>query len=348
MLSSLHKTARQKLVATARWRAYEWIFWVLAVAAMFIFPRHQLLLNEIAILGLFALSLDLLLGYAGIVSLGHAAYFGLGAYVAGLLAINGYAEPVTGLLVGGVVAAVFGFMTSFFVLRGTDLTRLMVTLGISMMIFEVANKFSGLTGGADGLQGIVMGPILGMFEFDMFGRAAYVYSLSVLFALLLIARRIVHSPFGLSVRSIKENPLRAASLGIPVNRRLVWIYTLGSAYAGIAGALLAQTTQFVSLDVLDFHRSADALLVLVLGGTGYLYGGMFGAAVFRIMQDVLSSWTPQYWQFWVGLVLVAVVVIGRDRFFQGAGRLVGQAFGRLRRRRTAEPALEPQAAGGDR
>lgn len=348
MLSQLHQNARQKLAAAARWRAYEWFFWAIAIAAVFVFPRHQLLLNEIAILGLFALSLDLLLGYAGIVSLGHAAYFGFGAYVAGLLAINGIAEPVTGLAVAGLTTAIFGLVTSFLVLRGTDLTRLMVTLGIAMMIFELANKLGHLTGGADGLQGIVMDPILGVFAFDMLGRTAYVYSLVVLFVMFLIARRLVHSPFGLSIRSIRENPLRAGSLGIPVNGRLVVVYTVAAAYAGIAGALLAQTTQFVSLDVLDFHRSADTLLVLVLGGTGYLYGGLLGAVVFRIMQDFLSALTPQYWQFWVGLVLVGVVLVGRERFFQGAGRLFRQGLSRLgRRRKSAQPEFEPQALGGE-
>lgn len=348
MISLLHRNARQRLAAAAGWRAYEWLFWVAAVTAVFVLPRHLLLLNEIAILALFALSLDLLLGYAGIVSLGHAAYFGFGAYVAGLLAINGVAEPVTGLAIAGAATALLGFATSFLVLRGTDLTRLMVTLGISMMIFEIANKFADLTGGADGLQGVVMGPILGMFEFDLFGRTAYVYSLSVLFVLFLITRRIVHSPFGLSIRSIKENPLRAASLGIPVNARLVATYTVASAYAGIAGALLAQTTQYVSLDVLDFHRSADALLVLVLGGTGYLYGGMLGAMVFRVMQDYLAGLTPQYWQFWIGLVLVAVVLVGRDRFFQGVARLLRQGLTRLGRGRKPQPQHQPQALGGDR
>jgi branched-chain amino acid transport system permease protein len=297
----------------ARWRPAEFVFWALAFAAIVLFPRQLLLLNEIAILALFALSLDLILGYAGIVSLGHAAFLGLGAYTAGILAQQGYGDPLFGLAVAALLSAVLGFATSFLLLRGSDLTRLMVTLGIAMMLGELANRFSSLTGGADGLQGMDVKPVLGLFAFDLFGRTAYAYSLAVLFLLFLLARRIVHSPFGLSLRAVKGNPLRARSIGISVNGRIVAIYTLSAAYAGVAGALLAQTTQFVSLDVLEFHRSADALLVLVLGGVGYLYGGLIGAFVFKVMQNALMSITPQDWLFWIGLVLVVFTLAGRER-----------------------------------
>jgi branched-chain amino acid transport system permease protein len=255
----------------------------------------------------------LILGYAGIVSLGHAAFFGLGAYVAGILAKYGIADPLIGLLVAALAAAFLGLVTSFLVLRGADLTKLMVTLGVALVLGEIANQASWLTGGADGLQGITMGPILGLFEFDIFGTVAYAYSLTVTFVLFVLARRIVVSPFGLSLRSIRDNPLRARAVGIPVNRRLVSIYTLSAAYAGVAGALLAQTTQFVSLDVLAFHRSADVLLVLVIGGVGYLYGGLIGAVAFKVLQDILAGLTPQYWQFWIGLILVVLVLAGRER-----------------------------------
>jgi branched-chain amino acid transport system permease protein len=212
-----------------------------------------------------------------------------------------------------IAAAILGFATSFLVLRGSDLTKLMVTLGVALVLGEVANQTSWLTGGADGLQGIALSPILGLFEFDIFGTTAYAYSLTVLFILFVIARRIMASPYGLSLRSIRDNPLRARAVGIPVNRRLVAIYTLAAAYAGIAGALLAQTTQFVSLDVLAFHRSADVMLVLVIGGVGYLYGGLIGAVVFKVLQDILSGITPQYWQFWIGLILVVIVLAGREQ-----------------------------------
>jgi branched-chain amino acid transport system permease protein len=310
---SLTHRAGAALAARARWSPMEIAFWLLAVASIFLLPSKHLILTEIAILGLFALSLDLLLGYAGVVSLGHAAFFGFGAYVAGLIAkYHIVDEPVLALLVSGLAATLLGFVTSFLVLRGSDLTRLMVTLGVALVLREIANRLD-ITGGADGLQGIVMAPVLGRFAFDIAGHVAYIYSLAVLFVLFLIARRIVNSPFGLSLRSLKGNPLRASAIGIHVNGRLIAVYTLAAGYAGVAGALLTQTTQFASLSVLDFERSADVLLILIIGGAGYLYGGLIGAVLFKLMQDWLANLTPQYWQFWIGLVLVAIVMVGRDR-----------------------------------
>ena len=302
------------LAQRARWRALEIAFWAAALASLFLLPGKHLILAEIAILGLFALSLDLILGYAGIVSLGHAALFGFGAYVAGLLAKHHFIdEPVLALLASGLAAAALGFATSFLVLRGSDLTRLMVTLGVAMLLREVANRFGTLTGGADGLQGITTAPVLGRFAFDITGHVAYAYVLAVLFVLFLLARRLVYSPFGLSLRSVKGNALRAGAIGIPLNARLVAIYTIAAGYAGVAGALLTQTTSFCSLDVLSFDRSADLLLVLILGGAGYLYGGLIGAVIFKLMQDWLAGITPQYWQFWIGLMLVVIVLVGRER-----------------------------------
>jgi branched-chain amino acid transport system permease protein len=302
------------LADRSRWHPLEIAFWLIAVASIFLLSGKHLILTEIAILALFALSLDLILGYAGILSLGHAAYFGFGGYVAGLLAKHGIiTEPVLALLVAGLAATLLGFITSFLVLRGSDLTRLMVTLGVSLVLREIANQMGWLTGGADGLQGVTVEPILGLFPFDIAGHTAYIYSLVVLAVLFLLARRIVNSPFGLSLRSVKGNPLRASAIGIPVNGRMIGIYTLSAGYAGIAGALLTQTTQFVSLDVFSLERSADVLLVLTIGGLGYLYGGLIGAVVFKLMQDYLAAITPQYWQFWIGLVLVLIVLVGRER-----------------------------------
>jgi branched-chain amino acid transport system permease protein len=302
------------LARRARWSPLEIAFWVFVFATIWLFPGKYLIMKDTAILALFALSLDLILGYAGIISLGQAAFFGLAGYFAGLIAKYGIIdEPVIALILSGVVAALLGFVTSFLVLRGSDLTRLMVTLGVSLMLGELANRYSNLTGGADGLQGVEIAPIFGRFRFDMFGHNGYVYCLIVLFVCFVIARRIVYSPFGLSLRSLKGNPLRASAIGIPVNRRLVAIYTISAGIAGIAGALLTQTTAFCSLDVFSLDRSADLLLVLVIGGTGYLYGGLIGAVIYKFLQDWIATLTPQYWQFWIGFVLVLIVLIGRDR-----------------------------------
>jgi branched-chain amino acid transport system permease protein len=283
-------------------------FWLLLVAAYFVLPGYRVLGSQVLIVALFCLSLDLILGYAGIVSLGHAAFFGVGAYAAGLLAVHGWGEPVTGLLVAGAAAALAGFAVSFLVVRGNDLARLMVTLGVGFLLYEAANKAAFLTGGVDGLSGVTMWKLFGVFAFDIAGRTAYLYSLGVLFAGFLLLRRITASPFGLSLRAIRENRERVPALGAPVDRRLVAAFTLGAAIAGVAGGLLAQTTQFVGLDTLGFQRSAELLIMLVLGGAGRLYGAIIGTAAFMIAQDVLAGMNPVYWQFWLGLGLVAFVL----------------------------------------
>jgi branched-chain amino acid transport system permease protein len=306
----------------ARWSPLEIAFWVFVFATIWLFPGKYLIMKDTAILALFALSLDLILGYAGIISLGQAAFFGLAGYFSGIVAQYGLInEPVVALICSALVAAALGFVTSFLVLRGSDLTRLMVTLGVALMLGELANRFSNITGGADGLQGVDIGPILGLFRFDMYGHNGYIYCLIVLFVCFLIARRIVYSPFGLSLRALKGNPLRASAIGIPGNRRLIAIYTVSAAFAGLAGALLTQTTAFCSLDVFSFDRSADLLLVLIIGGTGYLYGGLIGAAIYKFLQDWIASLTPQYWQFWIGFVLVVIVLIGRERVEQWTAAL---------------------------
>ena len=312
--SSPHTAAADPLTRfrrSAHWKPLEYAFWCLPVLAYFAFPGNYLLLSQIAITALFALSLDLIFGYAGVISLGHAAFFGIGAYTVGLLGSHGWGDPLLGLLLGAVFAGLVGFLSSFLLLRGSDLSRLMVTLGVALMIFELANKLTSITGGVDGMPGITIGPILGRFDFDMIGRTGYIYSVIVLFVLFWLARRLVHSPFGQSLRGIRMNALRMPALGVPVHRRLVKIYTIGAAYAGVAGALLAQTNQFVSLDVLSFQRSADLLLILILGGAGHLYGGLIGAALLVLLHAGLSDLNPQYWQFWLGLILVLLVLFAR-------------------------------------
>ncbi|MDP3899162.1 MAG: branched-chain amino acid ABC transporter permease [Mesorhizobium sp.] len=327
-----------------RWQLWEIALWIIAVAMIFVMPSHMLILTEIAILALLAVSLDLILGYAGIVSLGHAAFFGLGAYSAGLFAKFAITEPVTGLLFAGAVSGVFGLATSFLVLRGSDLTRLMTTFGVAMLLAEVVNQTGWLTGGADGLSGVTVTPILGLFEFDLWGRTGYIYSLIVLMAVVFISRRIVNSPYGLSLKAIKRNPTRAAMLGISPNRRIVVIYTIAAVFAGMAGALLTQTTSFVSPDALAFHRSADVLLVLVIGGAGYLYGGILGAVIFTILRDWLSVITPQYWMFWIGLILIVIVMVGRERVTRWQALLPGSAANREAKARAAALAAARDAA----
>lgn len=315
----MESPAAAGLKRAARCRWWEGTLLVALLASWALLPTHALLLNEIAILALFALSLDLILGYAGIVSLGHAAFFGFGAYSAALFAKLVMPDPWVGMTVAIALTAALGAVSSLLILRGSDLTRLMVTLGVASILYELANKLDWLTGGADGLQGVVMGPLVtpfGRFEFDLYGRTAYGYTLFVLIVCLCIGRKLVHSPFGYSLQALRDNRLRAASIGLSVNARLVAVYTVAAAMAGAAGALLAQTSGFASLDVFDFHRSAEVLLVLVIGGTGYLYGGIFGAIVFKLLHDLVSAWTPQYWNFWLGLFLVVLVLVGREKLIR--------------------------------
>jgi branched-chain amino acid transport system permease protein len=236
---------------------FEAAFWAALLAAYFLLPGYRVLGSQILILALFALSLDLVLGYAGILTLGHAAFLGLGAYTAGLLAVHGWGEPITGLLAGAAVAAI-GIRDEFprGARRGPHAPQ--VTLGLGFLLYEAANKAAFVTGGVDGLSGVTMWKLFGVFPFDLAGRTAYLYSLAVLFMVFLFLRRLSRSPFGLALRGIRENRARMPAIGIPVRRRLVAAFTLGAAIAGIAGALLAQTTQFVGLDTLGFGRSADS------------------------------------------------------------------------------------------
>jgi branched-chain amino acid transport system permease protein len=314
-------------MAARRWPIGELLFWLLPLAAPLLFPQFLVLGSQILITALFALSLDLIMGYAGMVSLGHAAFFGVGAYSAGLMASHGMGDPLLGLLIAALLSAGLGFLVSFLVLRGHDLARLMVTLGVGLMMFEGANKASWLTGGVDGLSGIEVSKLLGWRDFDLEGRLAYGYSLVVLFLIFLLLRRMVNSPFGLALKGIRENARRMPAIGTPVMRRLVTAFTISAAIAGVAGALLAETTQFVGLDTLSFQRSAEVLIMLVLGGTGRLYGAILGAAIFMVAQDRLAGINPVYWQFWLGVLLVAIVIAGRGGVLGAWDRIVAQATG---------------------
>jgi branched-chain amino acid transport system permease protein len=294
-------------LANANVKPLEVIFWLCTLLPFVLAPDYLSLASQIAITALFALSLDLILGYAGIVSLGHAAFFGAGAYTAGLIAKHYWTEPLTGLMIAAVSSGILGYALSHIVVRFRHLALIMLTLGLGLLLHEAANSASALTGGADGLQGFRVPAVLG-FKFDLFGRAAYAYALAVLFLCFLISRRIIHSPFGLALRGIRENAVRMPAIGAPSRAHLRKAYTLAAVMAGIAGALLTHTTSTVSLEVLSFGRSADVLVILILGGAGRLYGGIVGAIIYMVARDQFSGLNPQYWYFWIGLLLVAVVM----------------------------------------
>ena len=304
-----------------RFHPLEALPWAAAIAAFALFPSYLPLGAQILATILFALSADLVLGYAGIVTLGHAAFFGTGAYTAGILAAHGWGEPISGLIAAALVAALLGLISGLVVLRTTGLTLLMQTLVVATLLHEAANKASALTGGDDGLQGMVVWPIFGLFRFDLFGRTAYVYCLVVLFLGWWTARQIAHSPFGRSLTGIRENVLRMHAIGAPVMRRRLVIYTFAAGLAGTAGALVAQTTQFVGLGFLGLERSGTVLIMLIIGGVGRLYGAFIGVPLYMIAQDRFSTIEPVYWYFWIGLLMVLVVVIARGGIFALIDRL---------------------------
>ena len=324
--------AAEFLLKRHRFRPAEATPWLAAIGAFFVFPDYMVLGTQILIMALFALSLDLILGYAGIVSLGHAAFFGAGAYSAGLLAARlGWGEPISGVVVGGAAAALVGFVSGWFLLRYRGLTLLMLTLATAVMLQELGNTRADLTGGFDGVTGIAIAPLFGIFEYDLFGHTYYVYCLTVLFGAFLILRRIVHSPFGRALIGIRENVRRMHAIGSPVHFRLVVAYTISAAVAGIAGALYAQSNAFVTLGVLGFERSAAVLVMLILGGTGRLYGAFVGAAVYMVLEDSLAKQSPEYWQFGIGLLLVLTVLFARHGLL-GVLEGVGKRFWTWERR----------------
>lgn len=290
----------------------EWLPWVAALAVFFSLPEFMPFGARILVYILFALSLDLILGYAGIITLGHTAFFGLGAYVAGILGAKfGVTDPLLQMAAAAAAAAALGVATGALILRTKGLTLLMLTLAITTIMFEIANKATGLTGGADGLSGIVVSPIFGLFRFDMFGKTAYLYCLLLLFIGWWVTRRIVYSPFGASLAGIRVNITRAHAIGSPAYARLVAVYTISATMAGCAGALLTQTNQFVGLNVLSFEFAGELLVMLVLGGVGRIYGAFAGPLVYMIAQDQLAKQFPEYWYFGIGLLLVVVVLFAR-------------------------------------
>lgn len=290
---------------------FEIIFWVLLALSGVFFSNYLPFITIILIYGLFAVSLDIALGYAGILTVGHAAFFGMGAYVAGLYSIYVFTEPLSGLVAAAFICAVVGYLLSFLVVRGPDLSRLMITIGTVVLLGEVVRRFSSITGGTDGLLGIEIAPIFGLFEFDFDGKVGFIYTFIVVLIMFLIARRILRSPFGYGLKGIHDNPTRMLALGTPIIKRLRWSYSLAAMFAGVAGALLAQTNQFVGIETLSFDLSAQILIILILGGTGRLYGGMIGAIVYMLLHDYFADVSPEYWMFWLGIFLIIIVSAGR-------------------------------------
>ena len=302
------------LAARHRLRAWEPIPWILALAFYFAFPKYLGFGTELLITILFALSLDLVLGYAGIVTLGQAAFFGAGAYTVGILAKRGiWNEPITGLILAAAVAAAVGLGSGLVLLRTGGLTLLMLTLCTMALLEEAANLAHDYTGGFDGLDSLSIAPVFGVFEFNpLYPKTQYLYVLSVLFVCFAFVRTLVYSPFGQSLTGIRENTLRMHAVGAPVRRRLVLSYTLSAAIAGVAGGIWAQANAYVNLGTLGLDRAATVLIILVLGGHGRLYGAFVGAIAYMVLSHFLSKIYPTAWQLGLGLLLVVIALFARN------------------------------------
>jgi branched-chain amino acid transport system permease protein len=285
----------------------DWMIWGSALAVYFLFPTYLSLATNVLIMILFALALNLAVGYGGIDTLGHAAFFGTGSYAAAFYALYVSQEPLAGLAAAAVAAGVLGVVSGVLILRTRGLTLIMLTLAIASMMNELAITAKAFTGGDDGLGGYRNDPVLGVFSFDMFGRTSYLYCLAILALAFILCRVVANSPFGLTAHGIRENPLRMRLLGVPITRRLVGLYALSAALAGVAGGLSAQVTRIVSVDSLGFVMSGNVLIMLVLGGVGRLYGAFLGATLYVVFSDRAAAIDPYNWLFAVGVMLILVV-----------------------------------------
>ncbi|MBP1878820.1 branched-chain amino acid ABC transporter permease [Agrobacterium rubi] len=304
---------------------------VVALFGYLLFPDNLALLTRIIATALLVLSLDLVTGYCGIATLGHAALFGTGAYAAGIVSAHyGINDPLLMTLAGIGGGALAGLLSGIILLRGHGLPQLVLSIALIHLFHEFANKASSWTGGSDGLSGIAPDPIFGLFEFDLYGHTAYVFAMALLLLIFILLRFIVRSPFGMLCRGIKEDPLRVRAMGGSPKTAVIKMYVISGAVAGVGGALNAITTQVVGLDSLSFTMSAEALVMVVLGGTGSLFGALLGTVVFMLFEDYVSAANPFHWLTMVGALLIIVV------FFAPKG-LYGTAAAWFSRKKQVSP-----------
>lgn len=277
-------------------------------AGYWLFPDNLSFLTRVISVALLVLSLDLVVGYCGIASLGQAALYGAGAYAAGIACLAGITDPFLMMLIGAAAGSVTGLLMGAVMLRAHGLPQLVLSIAIVQLLHEAANKLSWLTGGSDGLSGMLPAPLFGVFEFDLWGRAAYLFGLGVLIVTFAVLRQLVRSPFGMVCRGLKEDPLRVSALGISAFPVLIRMFAISGAVAGMGGALGAIATQVVGLDSVSFELSANALVMLVLGGLGHLTGALIGAVVFLSIEHVIAALNPFHWMTLVGAILIAIVL----------------------------------------
>ena len=230
-----------------------------------------------------------------------------------LPACNGVTEPLTLIAIGAVGGAVAGLVMGTIMLRAHGLAQLVLSIAIVQLFHEAANKASAYTGGSDGLAGLMLSPLFGIFEFDLWGQTAYLFGLALLVIVFVVLKFVVSSPFGMLCRGIKEDPVRIRAMGAFVFPVLLKMFVISGAVAGMGGALAAISTQVVGLDSVSFELSANALVMLVLGGLGTLYGALVGTVIFMGFEHVVSSINPFHWMTMVGALLIAVVLAAPKR-----------------------------------
>jgi branched-chain amino acid transport system permease protein len=281
---------------------------IVLVAMPSVLARHQLsILTDLLIFGLLAMSLDLIIGYTGMVSFGHAAYFGLGAYGSALLLIH-WAPPVpVALLAGAVLAALIAAPVGWFSTRATGIYFAMLTLAFAQLLYTVAYKWRELTGGSDGIAGVPKTTLFWGGPSLASPRSYYFLVAACVVLSLVVCRGLVRSPFGRALQAIRENEHRVTSLGRDPRPFKLVVFVIAAFFAGLAGALFAPFRGFSSPEVMFWVLSGQALMMVITGGIGTLIGPVLGAMVFILIQEMLSTYT-EHWMIFAGLVFILIVI----------------------------------------
>ncbi|WP_295848470.1 branched-chain amino acid ABC transporter permease [Tardiphaga sp.] len=301
---------------------------VLGAIGYYLFPDDLAFLTRLIGIAFLVLSLDLVTGYCGIATLGHAALFGVAAYAAGIACVRGVTDPIALLMVGIVAGTLMGVISGALIARFRGLPQLVLSIAVGQLVAALANKLQWLTGGSDGLSGIAPGKVFGIYHFDMYSRTAFLFSLAALVIVFVALTRFSRSPFGLMCRAIKDDDLRAKMIGVAIYPRLVIMYGVSGAVAGVGGALTAISTGVVGLDSVSFERSAEVLVMLVLGGAGHLWGALAGTVIFMIFEHIVAAANPFHWMMLVGLLLIGIVLFAPKGLIAPVLKLAARVKGR--------------------
>jgi branched-chain amino acid transport system permease protein len=280
----------------------------LAILGVIFFPflaPYKALASEILIFALFAMAYDLVLGYAGMLSFGHAAFFGLGAYSTGIILIRVYPSVLFALLVGVTISSLGALLIGFLSIRRHGIYFTMVTLAFAQMFYFIAFKWTGFTGGDDGLQGVPrpsLGPLDLTSELNLYYFILLFAVISMVFCL-----RVINSPFGKTLQALRENKDRAMSIGYDVDKFKLIVFVISGFFSGLAGALYALLLNFVPLSSLYWATSGEVVVMTIVGGMGTLFGPILGALGIILLRDIISNFTES-WSFIMGLLFVASVM----------------------------------------